>query len=164
MKTDWRSFTLRVAIGASPKAVFEAWTSQQGLESWFLRMAQFKKPDQAPRPRTEMIREGDEYVWLWHGYSDEVVEKHSVLSNNGWDRLQFKFAENCRVTVEVKQEAGAVVCELTQEMLMDDEGKRQYYFIECGKGWTFYLANLKSVLEGGIDLRNRNPELQKLIS
>jgi hypothetical protein len=31
-------------------------------------------------------------------------------------------------------------------------------------GWTFYLANLKSVLEGGLDLRNKNARLQRLVN
>jgi hypothetical protein len=47
---------------------------------------------------------------------------------------------------------------------MENPGEQQYFFIECGLGWTFYLANLKSILEGGLDLRNKNPEIQKMIN
>jgi hypothetical protein len=32
--------------------------------------------------------------------------------------------------------------------------------VQCQLGWTFYLANLKSVIEGGVDLRNKNVDLK----
>lgn len=38
------------------------------------------------------------------------------------------------------------------------------YHIGCTKGWNFYLTNLKSLLEGGIDLRNRNKGLKEVIN
>jgi uncharacterized protein YndB with AHSA1/START domain len=153
---DWKRFTVRIPIKASPKSVYEAWTTQQGLESWFLRKALFQKSNGNARSKNESIEAGDQYTWLWHGYQDEVVEKHPVLAVNGWDHLQFEFSGNCIVTVTLKQDAGVVICELTQEMPMEDDSSRQFYFVECGRGWTFYLSNLKSVLEGVIDLRNRN--------
>lgn len=164
MNNEWRSFTLRIPIKSSPKAIYEAWTTQQGLESWFLRLAQYKKTDGHTRGRNEPIQQGDEYTWLWHGYPDDVVEKKPVLSVNGWDQLQFRFSGDCIVTVQVKQQDGETICELTQEMPMEDESLRQHFFVECGRGWTFYLTNLKSILEGGLDLRNRNVSLQGLFS
>ena len=54
--------------------------------------------------------------------------------------------------VAVKQEEGETICELEQAMPMEDETEQRHFFIECGKGWTFYMTNLKSILEGGIDL------------
>jgi hypothetical protein len=32
------------------------------------------------------------------------------------------------------------------------------------EGWVFYLANLKSFPEGGIDLRNKNEKLKSVIN
>jgi hypothetical protein len=49
-------------------------------------------------------------------------------------------------------------------MPMDNESGQRYFFIECGKGWTFYMTNLKSILEGGIDLRNKNERKQNVIN
>jgi hypothetical protein len=49
-------------------------------------------------------------------------------------------------------------------MPMDDETVQRFYFIECGKGWTFYMTNLKSILEGGIDLSNKNMSMQNVIN
>ena len=164
MKNDWRSFTLRIPIRSSPKAIYEAWATQQGLESWFLRFAQYTKPDGSIRAKTDLIQPGDEYNWLWYGYKDEVVEKREVLAANGWDKLQFRFSGDCIVTVQIQQQGGENICQLTQEMPMDEESSRQYYFVECGRGWTFYLANLKSILEGGLDLRNRDINLHPVFN
>jgi hypothetical protein len=32
------------------------------------------------------------------------------------------------------------------------------------KGWIFYMINLKSVLEGGLDMRNRKVELKNVLT
>lgn len=161
---DWKKFTCRINIRASRKAVYEAWTSQQGLENWFLRQALFTPPDGNIRGKTQSIQTGDHYNWRWFGYEDSAEEKNVVLNVNGWDQLQFVFSGGSIVTVSIRQEEGETICELEQEMQMEDPDEQRYFYIECGKGWTFYLANLKSILEGGLDLRNKNPHIQRLIN
>ncbi len=164
MAYNWKQFTQRIPIKASAKAIYDAWTTQQGLESWFLRLAQFTKTDNTPKPRNSPVEKGDRFKWLWFGHDDTEVEEREILLANGWDQLQFSFSGGCIVTVTVKQQDGETICELVQDMPMDDETGQQYFFIECGKGWGFYLTNLKSVLEGGLDLRNKNLNLQQVIN
>jgi uncharacterized protein YndB with AHSA1/START domain len=164
MSYNWKQFTRRIPVKASSKAIYDAWTTQQGLESWFLRLAQFTKADGNPRPKNSHVEAGDKYKWLWFGYDDSVIEEKEILSANGWDQLRFSFSGGCIVTVSIKQEAGEIICELVQDMPMEDTGEQQHFFIECGKGWGFYLANLKSVLEGGLDLRNKNVNLKQVIN
>ena len=161
---NWKQFSKRVPIKASPKAIYDAWATQQGLESWFLRLAEFTKTDGSLRPKNSHIEKGDTYKWLWFGYEDAVVEVQKVLKANGWDQLQFGFSGGCIVTVSIRQENGETICELVQDMPMDDENEQQFFYIECGKGWTFYLSNLKSILEGGLDLRNKNTNLKQVIT
>ncbi len=160
----WRTFTRRVPVRASIQAIYEAWTTQHGLERWFLRLSVFTRPSGSLRATDEQVQEGDHYRWLWFGYDDCVAEAHTILAANGSDRLQFSFSGGCIVTVTIREEQGETICELVQEMPMDDEAKQRFYYIECGNGWTFYLANLKSVLEEGIDLRNKNGRLQKVVN
>jgi uncharacterized protein YndB with AHSA1/START domain len=162
--TSWKQFTRRIAINAPAKAIYDAWTTQQGLESWFLRLAAFRNAEGALRGRQSRIEKDDLYTWQWYGYDDSTSESWQVLEVNGWDRLQFVFSGGCIVTVTIKQEAGETICELVQDMPMEDSTKRQGYYVDCGNGWTFYLANLKSVLEGGHDLRNRNVLLRNVIN
>lgn len=161
---DWSRFLLRVNIKTEPQKIYDAWTTQAGLESWFLRQAKFTRLDGALRGKTEHFSRGDAYEWRWHGYPDDVVERRSVLDANGHDSLSFGFSGDCTVTVRVFEEAGETLCELEQKNIPDDEQSRILYYHGCSLGWTFYLANLKSILEGGLDLRNKNLNLPNVIN
>jgi uncharacterized protein YndB with AHSA1/START domain len=161
---NWKQFTRRVPVKASPKAIYDAWATQQGLEKWFLKLAQFTASDGSVRPKNSHVENGDSYKWLWFGYDDETKEEGKIIAANGWDQFRFSFSGGCIVTISIKQEEGETVCELVQDMPMEDEKEQQHFFVECGNGWTFYLANLKSVLEGGADLRNKNAAIQRVIN
>ncbi|HEV8282951.1 MAG TPA: SRPBCC domain-containing protein [Chitinophagaceae bacterium] len=161
---NWKQFVKRITIKSSAQNIYDAWATQQGLESWFLRLAEFKTPQGVQRKRNEPVQKGDRYKWLWFGYDDTIAEEKEILSANGKDEVQFSFSGGCIVTVTINQEQGETICELKQIMPMDDEAEQRYFFIECGKGWTFYMTNLKSILEGGIDLRNKNQLIQNLIN
>lgn len=161
---NWYQFVKRITIRSSKQAIYDAWATQQGLESWFLRLAEFKTPDGVLKKRNESIQKADRYKWLWFGYDDTIKEEKEILLANGSDQLMFTFSGGCIVTVMIKQEDGETICELQQTMPMDNEAEQRYFFIECGKGWTFYMTNLKSILEGGIDLRNKNEHIQNLVN
>lgn len=164
MAYNWKRFTKRIPIKASAKSIFDAWTTQQGLEQWFLSLAEFTRPDGSIRERNSRVEAGDRYKWRWFGYDDSVTEESKIFSINGWNEFRFGFTGGCIVTVSVKQEEGEMICELVQDMPMDDPEQQQFFFIECGKGWTFYLTNLKSFLEGGSDLRNKNMNIKAVIN
>jgi uncharacterized protein YndB with AHSA1/START domain len=164
MSYNWKQFTKRIPLNAPAKAVYDAWTTQQGLESWFLRLSQFTRPDGSIRPKNSHVEKGDKYKWLWFGFDDSAFEENEILSVNGWDQLQFSFSGGCIVTVSIKQENGIVICELVQDMPMDDEELQKGFYIECGSGWSFYMVNLKSILEGGPDLRNKNVNLRQVVN
>jgi len=68
------------------------------------------------------------------------------------------------VEVKIKTEGGENIVELTQSEIPLDEQMRMSHYVGCTRGWTFYLANLKSIIEGGIDLRNKNIELVDVIN
>jgi len=161
---NWKIFTKRITIHRAKEIIYRAWATQAGLENWFLRLAEFRKPDGRLRDRNEQVQKGDKYKWLWWGYNDSVVEEKEILETNGEDMLRFSFSGSCIVTVTVKQEQRENICELVQQMPMNNESEQRYFYIGCGKGWTFYMANLKSVLEGGIDLRNKNAAIQNVIN
>jgi uncharacterized protein YndB with AHSA1/START domain len=161
---NWKQFTKRITIHADAKLIFNAWSTQTGLEKWFLRSAEFKMRDGTLREKDQPVQKGDRYKWLWFGYDDAIAEEKEILFSNDTDELEFSFSGGCLVRVVIKQEAGETICELQQTMPMDDEAEQRYFFIECGKGWTFYMTNLKSILEGGVDLRNKNGKIQSLIN
>ncbi|MGQ0738352.1 MAG: SRPBCC family protein [Bacteroidota bacterium] len=161
---DWTTFTVRVPVNATEEKLYWCWATREGIESWFLRLSEYRKPDGSLRSSNEPVQKGDTYKWLWHGWPDDTVEQGEILDCNGKDFFKFSFgkAGNCAVTI--KEENGQTLVELVQDEIPDDEQGRQYYQLGCKTGWTFYLANLKSLLEGGIDLRNRNENLKNVIN
>jgi uncharacterized protein YndB with AHSA1/START domain len=161
---NWDSFTKRITINAPVSEIFKSWTTQTGLEKWFLRKAEFTVKNKTIRPVDSAVQAGDTYEWTWFGYPENAAERHTILENNGNDQLKFRFSGGCIVSVSIKNENGETICELTQDMIPADEHKRQMFYLECSTGWTFYMTNLKSILEGGIDLRNKNESIQSVIN
>lgn len=161
---NWSRFEVRIPVKASPKDLYKAWATRKGLEQWFLRLAEFKTASGLLRTADEYIEPGDCYKWLWHGWPDETVEIGSVTACNGKDQLSFSFgnAGDCRVSI--KNIEGEHIVELIQENIPVDEMGMRNYHLGCKTGWTFYLANLKSVLEGGIDLRNKNEKIKSVVN
>lgn len=162
--SDWTRFTKRISINASIKDIYNAWASQSEIESWFLRKARYKDAGGVSRGEDDPVQKGDNYEWMWYGYPDEVVERNKIFETNGKDLIKFGFADKCIVTIRIYEEEGEHVIELTQENIPVDENPSTNLFVGCGEGWTFYLVNLKSVLEGGLDLRNKNEKLKKVIN
>jgi len=160
---DWSTFTQRVSIRASDEAIINAWVTREGLESWFLSKAEFTGRDNSLRDLNSRVEVGDKYTWNWHGYAD-YVGTGEILKERGSSFLTFTFSGGSIVLVAVKHDADETICELQQIMTQESDLDKRYYYIECGKGWTFYLANLKSILEGGLDLRNKNTGLVDMIN
>ena len=164
MAYDWTRFKLRIPISAPVEEVYKRWNSRKGLESWFLREADFKTNEGITKQPDEPLRPGDSYIWKWHGYRDDVTEQGTILSANHKDEISFSFGKAGNVSVKIYATRNTTMCELVQSGIPDDDHGKEFYHIGCSKGWLFYLANLKSIVEGGIDLRNRDIELQDVIS
>jgi uncharacterized protein YndB with AHSA1/START domain len=161
---DWSSFTKRITIKAKPHDIYRAFATQAGLEKWFLRLAEFTKPDLSHRGKDYQVQKGDTYHWLWFGYTDDVNENGKILEANGKDLLQFSFSGGSIVTVRIYTELTHVVAELKQEHIALTEESKVNYHLGCSTGWSFYLANLKSLLEGGIDLRNKDEAISDVVN
>lgn len=144
------------------QTIYEAWAVPSRIESWFLRSAEYVGFDGKSKGRDRGVEAGDGYLWRWHGYLDDVSETGQVVEANGSDTFAFTFTQDCLVTVMIKEEKGETVVELVQSSIPEDPNRNIY--VDCSYGWTFYLANLKSVLEGGIDLRNKNVDIQNAVN
>lgn len=57
-----------------------------------------------------------------------------------------------------------VIVQLTQKNIATDDPSKKGIRLGCESGWSFFLVNLKSVYEGGIDLRNKNTELKGMLN
>jgi uncharacterized protein YndB with AHSA1/START domain len=161
---DWSKFTLRVPINSEISDIYDSWTTQNGLEKWFLRKAEFTKHDKSFRERDSHIQKDDTYAWKWHGYNDDAVERGTVIEANGKDFLKFVFGKAGIVSIKITTEEGSSLVELVQSEMELDEKSKVGFHLGCTKGWVFYLANLKSILEGGLDLRNKNIKIKEVIT
>jgi uncharacterized protein YndB with AHSA1/START domain len=161
---DWSRFTVRININAPTDKLFRAWASRSGMESWFLRLSEYKKPDGSLRENDELVDKGDTYKWLWHGYPDEMAEYGEIVDCNGEDLFKFSFGKAGNCTIKIYKEKGETIVELVQDNIPVDEDGMYNWHVGCKTGWTFYLANMKSVYEGGIDLRNKNVNLQQVLN
>jgi uncharacterized protein YndB with AHSA1/START domain len=165
---DWSSFKARININSSIASIYEMWATAAAMEKWFLRLCEFKNKDGLLKDTGDYIKTGDQYTWRWHGWPDEVTESGEILEENGTDLVRFTFgqegAETMVCTVKIYTEEGENICEITQENIPDNEKGKTYYHIGCLTGWSFFLSNMKSILEGGVDLRNKNELLKKMIN
>lgn len=161
---NWSQFTLRIPVQCDAATIYRNWTTRKGLEYWFLRKAEFKNTGGTIRADDEPVSLGDTYEWLWHGWGDEIMEKGTVLEMNGTDHFKFSFGKAGDVAITLLHENGENIVELTQDNIPTDEDGKVTWHIGCTKGWNFYLTNLKSLLEGGIDLRNRNEHLKDVLN
>jgi uncharacterized protein YndB with AHSA1/START domain len=159
---DWSRFTVRINVAAPEPSLYNAWATKDGMESWFLRLCDYQRPGAGALDEEEKVKAGDSYTWRWFGYPDDVVEHGSIIEANGSDTLRFTFGKAGICTMRIYNENDARILELEQEDIPADEHGRMYYHVDCKTGWTFYLANLKSLYEGGIDLRNRNEALKNM--
>ena len=168
MDYNWSTFIKSIPIKASADKLYAAFATRSGMESWFLRRSEYRHPQGALLANDELANEGDEYSWLWHGYPDEVNENGKVLRANGNSIFEFTFNANATnnmiVEVTIIPRSEECIVSLRQYNIPTDEEGKINFHIGCMEGWVFYLANLKSVMEGGIDLRNKNPGIKKVIN
>lgn len=165
---DWCSFEKKIYINASIDRIYTCFANRKGMEEWFLRQCLYYKADGTTLEKEEFAKAGDLYTFIWHGWPDDVFEKGHILQANGEDTFEFTFngngSNNIKVIVSLSAENDLCCVSLKQYDIPEDEKSKTQWHIGCIEGWLFYLVNLKSVLEGGIDLRNKDLAIQGVIN
>lgn len=159
---NWTSFTRKIAINATLSELYNAWTVPKDIERWFLSKAIFQRPNGTTVGSGENIKQGDSYQWSWFLF--DVIEKGKIIEANGTNLIKFTFAGDCIVTVKLTQNADNVIVALTQSNIPTDNQSKRDIRIGCDSGWSFFLVNLKSIYEGGIDLRNKDENLKGMLN
>lgn len=159
---DWTAFTLRIAIKAPVQTLYKAWSTQQEIEKWFLSEAKYLTTDEQALESVQPAEVGHHYSWRWFLY--EEIEKGKVTQANGKDLFEFTFAGDCLVSVTLTEEHEHTVVTLTQKNIPTDDHSKKYIRLGCHGGWSFYLVNLKSVYEGGLDLRNKDNRFKPMLN
>lgn len=159
---DWTRFTRKIPVKATLSDLYAAWTQAPELEKWFLRNAEYLDSNGVPADKNAQVEKGFSYAWQWHIY--DVTETGKVTEANGKDLIEFTFMGKCRVEIKLTPRKDDVIVELTQKKIPTDKISKRDIRIGCHTGWSFFLVNLKSVYEGGIDLRNKDRALQGMVN
>ncbi len=159
---DWTKFTRKIAIKANLSDIYDAWTKASEIEKWFLSKATFNDTKGNPICKDEPFEKGFAYEWNWYLYDN--TEKGKITDTNGKDYLQFTFAGECLVDIKLSIQDHYVIVELTQKNIPTDDNSKKGIRLGCDSGWSFFLLNLKSVYEGGLDLRNKDTSLKGMLN
>jgi uncharacterized protein YndB with AHSA1/START domain len=159
---DWTQFSKKIAVKANIKTIYNAWTIPNETEKWFLFKALFFDNNSTLTDKNKNFKKGDNYEWSWYLY--DGLEKGTILDTNNRNQIKFTFAGDCIVDIHLKEFKDYTIVELTQKNIPTDDNSKKNIRLGCETGWSFYLVNLKSVYEGGLDLRNKDTELKAMLN
>ena len=52
---DWSRFVTRINVNAPAEAIYQAWATRHGMESWFLRLSEYKDKEGVERGGEEEV-------------------------------------------------------------------------------------------------------------
>jgi uncharacterized protein YndB with AHSA1/START domain len=159
---DWTSFKLQIAIKKTEEELFNAWAVPSEIEKWFLKTAEYTGQQNANREKNLSTETGDRYNWTWYLYSE--TEHGRILNVAPAKSFSFTFAGDCIVNVTFRPDGEYTIVQLTQSEIPTDERSKKEIRLGCEKGWSFFLVNLKSFYENGIDLRNKDERLKGMVN
>lgn len=158
----WTSLSREIAVKAKLSVLYDAWTKASEIEKWFLSKSVFYDRNNNDIGRENKIEKGFTYEWGWYLY--DVTETGKIIEANNKDNIQFTFAGNCLVDMRLKEVENYVFVNITQSNIPTDDDSKLNIRLGCDSGWLFYLLNLKSVYEGGLDLRNKDVRLKPMVN
>ena len=116
---DWTKFTRKVAVSAPLETIYNAWTKPEELEKWFLSNATYLNDLGSKIPKDENFKTGYSYKWQWYLYPE--TETGKVINTNGKDHVQFTFAGDCIVDIDLKTFENKTIVTLSQKDIPTDD-------------------------------------------
>jgi uncharacterized protein YndB with AHSA1/START domain len=134
-----RSATLRITIASDPVSIFDDLVDAKKLESWF--------PDQA----VSEAQLGGRYHFRWNDSTGVWSGRYTYFIRGNtlaytWQAPGDEYETNVLIKL-IPQGSGTLV-EMTHSGFTSNAA-----LDKAIKAWLFYLDNLRSVIEQGVDLR-----------
>ena len=148
---DWAQFDLHVAIDAEPERILEVWSTVDGMESFFVEMMRITRPNGVERATDERAEPGDKFVWRWQN-GRRVLGKYCEPQAD--NEVRFTFGES-KICISVKPYRGGSLLRLKQYDIPETEEARMHIHANCRGGWVYFLTVLKTLLEKGVDGRDK---------
>jgi len=140
-----RTVEMPIFVRAPPKTVFRALTSPEILRHWFMDRATLEP------------RKGGRYAFEWTGgptHTGTVLEfVRDRRITLGWQWPGQERLGTTRLRISVAPKAGGTVVTFAHSGF-GTGGPWQDLYEGAIRGWTYFLMNLKSVVENGHDLRS----------
>lgn len=136
--TDTRTFEHAVTVDAPRDRVFRAITAADELKRWWITDG-ISEPRRGGRFR---------YEWRMADPANDHVQEGAYEEVVDGERVAFPWSGDSHVTLTLSERDGATQVSLVHSGIGADQFERYE------QGWQGFLANLKSVLEGGPDNRS----------
>ena len=149
---DWTRFHLYVVINSTPDRIFQSWATSQGMESFFVEMMAVRNVNGCLLDPDELVSKGCHYVWRWDSGALVAGEFLDVLPGR---ELSFTFGES-KVRIRLQPHESGTILDLCQYDMEDTEQNRMHLFTNCRAAWVYFLTVLKTLLEHGVDGRDRS--------
>lgn len=154
-------FTHGIYLNSPIEKVYQYIATASGIAKWFIGEAKYYYKNISIRPGNQYSEKGDSYLWKWLNKDFEL--KGLITESEENKMIQFTFSPLYFVTITLTNEKERTKLTLTQEYQSGAE-KDEFNFINCCVCWVFFLTNLKSVIENGIDLREADVKDDMLVN
>ena len=189
---DWTSFDVYLYMDAAPAEVLRYWQTVEGFTQFFVAemTARNENGDEVSdamltpgtrdgtrdggdamlTPGTRMLTPGTTSTrmltpgtrYRWRGIHDYAGEGQFLEITD--ESVVFTFGGRYHVRVRVTPQGTGTCLHLRQSGIGEEEGEQVNGSLNCRSCWIYFLVNLKSVIEFGTDLRDRNPATADAIS
>ncbi len=105
----------------------------------------------------EYFSEGDKYQWEWFFNWKSSGSIAQVIPNKS---LTFTFGK-CAVSVVLRPYDTGTFIHLVQSGMSPNEEDMVNLHLDCRCGWTYFLSNLKTVLEHNVDGRDKRADTSR---
>lgn len=159
---DWSGFVQRIYISRDKEDLWPALATPEGLTSWFTCRADMTDAAGRRLSSDAFPAVGFGIHWEW---AEGTIEEATVLEIEPRDRMRFTwYGDKGWVEFRLRENEGRNYVEIEQRMEKGDLDFFQDVYVGCAQGWAFFLANLKSVVEGGMDLREYKADIGALVN
>lgn len=129
----------------------DAWyfiSTSEGLCKWFMGKSAYYYAAGEQRRHNTSAETADTFRWEW--LAKDLSLAGSILESSRPELFRFTFGDAYEVAISLREQDNRIRVELRQQRLASTD---EFSWINCCVCWNFFLANLKSVVEHRIDLR-----------
>jgi hypothetical protein len=155
-----RKFSHGILINCHTEHLYSYVGRADGFTKWFIGNAEYINGENK-RSAENYIQAGDKFHWKWlekdfelSGEILEVIDKISVT---------FSFGSLHEIKITVSERGHMAHLRLEQYYKKAAE-PNDFVHINCAVCWVFFMTNLKSVIEHGIDLRETSSGDEELVN